>query len=76
MRIMRSIAAAGLVGSALLVSGISAVSASGTTAATAIEYGARVSNPTAVEYGGAHLQPGVTAIEYGGHQADVTAIEY
>ena len=75
MTIIRSIAAAGLVGSALLVSGIGAMSASGTAAATAVEYGARVPNPTAVKYG-THVQPGVTAIEYGGHQADVTAIEY
>ncbi|HXW46372.1 MAG TPA: hypothetical protein VEL03_16410 [Streptosporangiaceae bacterium] len=75
MMIIRSIAVAGLVGSALLVSGIGAVSASGVTAVTAIEYGVRVSNPTAVEYAGTH-QSNVTAIEYGGHQSNVTAIEY
>jgi hypothetical protein len=76
MRIIRSIAAAGLVGSALLVSGIGVVSVSGTGAVTAIEYGIRVKNPTAVEYAGARSQPGVTAIEYGGQHANVTAIEY
>ena len=76
MRFIRSIAAAGLVGGTLLVSGVGAVSASGTTAVTAIEYGVRAPDPTAIEYAGAHLQPGVTAIEYGAHHAGVTAIEY
>jgi hypothetical protein len=76
MRIMRRIAAAGLVGGALFVSVAGAVSASGTTAVTAIEYGVRAPNPTAVEYAGALRAPGVTAIEYGAHQPGVTAIEY
>jgi len=75
MRFIRSIAAAGLVGGALLVSGVGALGASGTTAVTAIEYGVRAPDPTAIEYAG-HLQPGVTAIEYGAHHAGVTAIEY
>jgi hypothetical protein len=84
MRLIRSMAAAGIAGSALLVGGlgISMISAPSALAAstpgvTALEYGsANVSNPTAVEYAAPARVSNPTAVEYAAHVSGVTALEY